>query len=208
MGRREQAEASRAGLVEAARRCFVEHGYDDTTVAAILDRAGMARGALYHYFPGGKRELFAAVVAVVDDAFHRRRDALLALASPTDRIRAGIQLFLELCTDDGFARIMLVDAPKVVSGQSGLGSSYALLLAQLEEAQTAGEVHPLDPEVTAIALYGAARRAGEFVIAAPDRRRAAAQAKRSLDLLLDGLRVAQDPPRSQAAHPDSSVAPG
>lgn len=198
MGRKEQAETSRAGLVEAARHCFTEHGYDDTTVAAILERAGMARGALYHYFPGGKRELFGAVVDVVDDAFHQQRDALFALPTPLARIRAGIALFLELCTEDDFARIMLVDAPKIVPGQGGLGSSYALLLAQLQEAAANGEVRALDPEITAIALYGAARRAGEFVIAAADRTRAAGEAMRSFDLFLDGLR-AQPRERSQSA---------
>jgi AcrR family transcriptional regulator len=175
--------------VEAARRCFTEHGYEATTVAAILDRAGMARGALYHYFPGGKRELFTAVFELVDHAFHQERDALIALPSPLARIRAGIHLFLELCTKDDFATIMLIDAPRLVPGQGGLGSSYALLRAQLDEAIAAGEVRALDPEVTAIALYGAARRAGEFVIAARDREHAAAEATRSLDLLLDGLRV-------------------
>jgi hypothetical protein len=46
----------------------------------------------------------------------------------------------------------------------------------------------VDPEATAIALYGAARRAGEYVIDAADRERAAAEVTRSLDLLLDGLR--------------------
>src|SRR5262249_25272233 len=142
--------------------------------------------------------LFGAVVDVVDDAFHERRDALFALPTPLARIRAGIELFLELCTEDDFARIMLIDAPKVVPGQGGLGSSYELLLAQLREADASGEVRPLDPEGTAIALYGAARRAGEFVIAAADRAQAAAEAMRSMDLFLDGLRAVQARDRSQS----------
>jgi AcrR family transcriptional regulator len=192
VGRREQAEASRAGLVEAARQCFAERGYEETTVAAILERAGMARGALYHYFPDGKRELFGAVFEVVDDSFHRRRDALLTLESPMARIRAGIRQFLDLCTDDDFSRIILVDAPKVVPGQGGLGSSYRLLRDQLTAAVEAGEVRSLDPEVTAIALYGAARRAGEYVIEATDRAHAASEAARTLDVLLDGLRPLDD----------------
>jgi AcrR family transcriptional regulator len=187
VGRKEQAEQSRAGLVEAARRCFTERGYEATTVAAILGRAGMARGALYHYFPGGKRELFTAVFEQADESFHVRRDALLAVPSPLGRIRGGIRVFLELCTEDDFARIVLIDAPKIVPGQGDLGSSYALLREQLTEAVRVGEVDAFDPEVMAIALHGAARRAGEFIVAAPDRTRAATEAIRSLDLLIDGL---------------------
>ncbi|MFI0485798.1 TetR/AcrR family transcriptional regulator [Actinomadura sp. 9N215] len=187
MRRKEQAEASRAGLLEAARRCFTEQGYEATTVSAILDRAGMARGALYHYFPGGKREIFAAVFELVDEAFHDRRDALFALDSPLARIRAGIRLFLDLCVEDDFARIILIDAPEIFPGQADRGSSYALLHAQLKEATATGEVRSFQPEVMAAALYGAVRRAGEVVISAPDRPQAADQAAQALDVLLDGL---------------------
>ncbi|WUI01722.1 TetR/AcrR family transcriptional regulator [Spirillospora sp. NBC_00431] len=193
MRRKEQAEASRASLLEAARQCFTEQGYEATTVSAILDRAGMARGALYHYFPGGKREIFAAVFEMVDEAFHDRRDALFGLDSPLARIRAGIRLFLELCIEDDFARIILIDAPEIFPGQADRGSSYELLRAQLKEAAAAGELRAVQTEVMAVALYGAVRRSGEFVISAPDRARAAEEAAHALDLLLDGLSAAHAP---------------
>ncbi|HEY3141831.1 MAG TPA: helix-turn-helix domain-containing protein [Acidimicrobiales bacterium] len=188
MRRKEQAEASRAGLIEAARQCFTAQGYEATTVAEILDRAGMARGALYHYFPGGKREIFQAVFETINDEFHRRRDALLVLDSPLARIGAGVRIFLDLCTEDDFARIALVDAPQLVPGQSERGTTYALLRANLEEARTAREIRRCDIDVTAMALYGAIRAAGEFVMTAEQRQKAAKTAARSLDLLLDGLR--------------------
>src|SRR5580700_876540 len=161
MSRKEQREASRAALLAAARSCFTEHGYDDTTVAAILDRAGMARGALYHYFPGGKAEIFAAVFDLVDTEYHVRRDSSLALPSAVDRLKGGISAFLELCTDESFARIALADAPRVIPGQGELGSSYKLLRQQLADAITSGELRLLDVDATAMALYGAIRSAGE-----------------------------------------------
>lgn len=187
MNRKEQAAASRAGLVEAARQSFVEHGYEATTVAGVLERAGMARGALYHYFPGGKRELFTAVFDLVDDAFHRRRDAVLAADSPLARIRAGVRVFLDLCTKEEFARIVLIDAPNVVPSQTELGSSYELLRTQLGEAVATGESRDFHIEVMATTLYGAVRSAGESVYAAANRRRAATEAAETMDLLLDGL---------------------
>jgi AcrR family transcriptional regulator len=188
MTRKEQAAASRAGLIEAARACFTERGYDATTVAGILERTGMARGALYHYFPGGKREIFGAVFDAINQEFHRRRDALASLDSPMARVRGGLHIFLELCTKDEFARIALVDAPRLVPGQAGRGSSYELLRAQLDEARAIGEVRSFDVDAMAIALYGAVRSAGELVISSPDRDRAATIASETLDLLLDGLR--------------------
>ena len=187
MSRREQAEASRARLVEAARQCFTLDGYEATTVSTILERAGMARGGLYYYFPDGKRELFTAVFETINQEFHRRRDAVSEIDSPLARLRAGIRVFLDLCTEDDFARIALVDAPVLVPGQAERGSSYDLLRSQLEEAVRACEVTEFHVEAMAIALYGAVRSAGEFVIGAPDRKQAAATASQCLDLLLDGL---------------------
>lgn len=188
VGRKEQAAASRAGLIEAARRSFIENGYEATTVAGVLERAGMARGALYHYFPGGKRELFTAVFDLVDGAFHRQRDAVFAVDSPLGRIGEGARVFLDLCTREEFARIVLIDAPTVVPSQAELGSSYELLRSQLHEAIAVGEARDFQIEVMAITLYGAIRRAGEFVFAAPNRTRAADEASQAIGLLLDGLR--------------------
>jgi AcrR family transcriptional regulator len=193
VSRKDQARASRAALVEAARQCFAERGYDATTVAEILRRAGMARGALYHYFPGGKRDVFQAVFEKINEAFHEGRDALAHLESPLARIRAGVRVFLALCTQDDFARIVLVDAPKLVPGQADRGSSYALMLAQIEEAKAQGELPDVDPEALAMALYGAVRSAGEFVIEARDREHAVAEACRSVELLLAGLGTRAQP---------------
>jgi AcrR family transcriptional regulator len=190
MNRKEQAAASRAELLEAARQCFTELGYERTTVAGILDRVGMARGALYHYFPGGKAEIFTAVFDMINEAFHQRRDGLLSLPSPVARLRAGVAMFLELSTKDDFARIALTDAPRVVPGQDERGSSYALLREQVVEAIELGEVQPLDIGATAMALYSAVRSAGEYVHAAADRPVAVTAAARVLNCFIDGLTVA------------------
>lgn len=193
MGRKEQAQASRAELLAAARTCFTEHGYEGTTVAAILDRAGMARGALYHYFPGGKAEIFGAVFDQVDDEYHLRRDAMLTLPSAVDRLKGGVAAFLELCADESFARIALADAPKVLPGQGELGTSYGLLREQLAAAISAGELRPLDVDAIAKTLYGAVRSAGEYVIASADRQAAVVTATQTVDALVDGLRSGDQP---------------
>lgn len=189
MTRKEQAQASRAALLAAARACFTERGYDDTTVAEILGRAGMARGALYHYFPRGKAEIFAAVFDLVDGEYHLRRDASLALPSPVDRLKGGVSAFLELCADESFARIALADAPRVIPGQDQLGSSYKLLRQQLADAIATGELRSLDVDATAMALYGAIRSAGEFVIGCSDPPAVVNVAEQTIGAVIDGLRV-------------------
>lgn len=189
MSRKEQAEASRASLLAAARVCFTEHGYDKTTVAAILQRAGMARGALYHYFPEGKAQIFSAVFDLVDTEYHEKRDASLGLPSAVDRLKGGARAFLQLCTDESFARIALADAPRVVPGQGELGSSYKLLRQQLVDAIAAGEIHPLEVDAMAMALYGAIRHAGEHIVSSPDSDGAVEATIEAITALIDGLRV-------------------
>lgn len=194
MGRREQAEASRAALVAAARTCFTESGYDGTTVAEVLRRAGMARGALYHYFPGGKDELFAVVYRDVDDQLHRRVDALEASESPLAALRESAVVFLHLCTRDDFARITVLEGPRVMADAASphgsvLGRSYDRMRDGVTAAMAAGEIVDLDADAVTTALYGAVRDLGARVAnAGPRRRRAAAsEAVAVLDLLLDGF---------------------
>lgn len=194
VGRAEQAEASRAALVASARACFAEHGYDATTVAEVLRRAGMARGALYHYFPGGKDELFAAVYREVDDELYRRLDALTP-GSPLDRLRDGAEVFLRLCARDDFARITVLEGPRVMAAAyphgSVLGRSYARMREGVAAAIEVGELADVDVDTLTTALYGAIRDLGARVAMTPSRsrRRAGQDALLVVDHLLDGLAV-------------------
>ena len=55
------AQTQRA-LLDAARAVFAEQGFDKTSIADLVERAGSSVGSLYHHF-GGKSELFLALVA-------------------------------------------------------------------------------------------------------------------------------------------------
>lgn len=50
--RQRQAEATRELLVSIARERFTEQGYAATSIEDIVQRAGVAKGALYHHFSG------------------------------------------------------------------------------------------------------------------------------------------------------------
>jgi len=45
--RLEKGKATRDTLIAAARDLFGEHGYEGTSIEAVLHSAGVARGALY-----------------------------------------------------------------------------------------------------------------------------------------------------------------
>ena len=44
-------------ILEGARRCFAEHGYEGATVVRLEEVIGLSRGAIFNYFPS-KEELF------------------------------------------------------------------------------------------------------------------------------------------------------
>lgn len=60
--RKEQAEATKRRLVEAAKKAFSEKGYKGTSVRALSRSIGISESLLYHYFPDGKKELFREIL--------------------------------------------------------------------------------------------------------------------------------------------------
>jgi AcrR family transcriptional regulator len=60
--RQEQAYETRKKLLQSARELFAENGYAGTQVRAINRSIGMADGLMYHYFPGGKKEILQVLI--------------------------------------------------------------------------------------------------------------------------------------------------
>ena len=62
----------RADVLPALGELFREHGYEGTSLALISAKTGLGKGSLYHFFPGGKEEMAAAVLGHIDDWFERQ----------------------------------------------------------------------------------------------------------------------------------------
>jgi len=58
---KEDAQATREGILDAAIACFHEHGVVGTTLAMIATRAGYTRGAVYRHFKN-KTEVLEAMI--------------------------------------------------------------------------------------------------------------------------------------------------
>ena len=63
--------ATRGRLIDAARKCFGEFGYESTTNRMIADQAGITTGAIYHYF-ASKLDIFCTVEQEVHQYVYRR----------------------------------------------------------------------------------------------------------------------------------------
>lgn len=102
--RRQHAEATRAKVVSAATRLFLEHGYAGATIPAIAAEAGVALQTVYRAAPGKAGLLKAAVAAAVAGGSERsavpveERPAIRALIQEPDPHR---QLALYAHTQPG-----------------------------------------------------------------------------------------------------------
>lgn len=67
--RSEKAAKTRQKLIETAKKSFSENGYKGTSVRKISKSIDVSESLLYHYFPNGKRELFAEVMKEEFEAF-------------------------------------------------------------------------------------------------------------------------------------------
>lgn len=132
----ERKTERREQILEAARRCFAEHGYEGATVARLEAASGLSRGAIFNYF-ASKEDLF--VELAMQDS-QRLSDVWLAQGLPggLDEVLeldpAWLGVYFELVrrvrTDADFRR-------RIEERQN----AFALVnRAKLEEAQRTGEI--------------------------------------------------------------------
>ena len=109
-----QGRATRGQLIEVATRLFAEHGYEGTSIEAVLSAAGVSRGALYHHF-AGKEALFEAVVSAVSEQVTvKLTETVQGCADPLDAMRTAALAWIDLAADPVIQRVVLVDAPSVL----------------------------------------------------------------------------------------------
>ncbi|WP_199536149.1 TetR/AcrR family transcriptional regulator [Dyella solisilvae] len=72
-----------AALLAAASDCFVERGYDATTMTEVAARAGASIGSLYQFFPT-KEALAEALMADHAEALYARMERLVEQAPGWD----------------------------------------------------------------------------------------------------------------------------
>ena len=61
--------SERAELLPLLAEVFRSHGYEGATLALIGEATGLGKGSLYHFFPGGKAQMAAEVLAEIDHWF-------------------------------------------------------------------------------------------------------------------------------------------
>lgn len=189
--RRARGAATRERLLVAARGLFGERGYEATSIEAVLEAAGVARGALYHHFRG-KAELFDAVLArVLIEISERTASAAADSRDPLEGLRAGSHAWLRMALDPAIQRIALLDPTTAVGWErwreQDQQHSLGGLRANLRRLADEGRVPGAQAELLAHVLLAALNEAALFIAYAEDQRAAADVGREAVDTLLDRL---------------------
>jgi AcrR family transcriptional regulator len=103
----------RSRIIRALAEEVGARGYQRTTVAAIVKRAGVARSSFYDCFANKEKCFLAACELTGEEAMRRVERAVQeAPASWARRVRSGIGAFLSFATaEPALVRLFFLDAP-------------------------------------------------------------------------------------------------
>ena len=102
------AEATRARLIDAARALMHVAKPAKITRFDIARQAGVDPALVRYYF-GNKAAVFAEVIRVVTEELRAKRDALPKTGPVIDRLRAYLQVWLEVFTDNPHFHELVVE---------------------------------------------------------------------------------------------------
>jgi AcrR family transcriptional regulator len=188
----QRAETTRR-LLDVARAQFAEYGYAHASTEAIVQLAGVTRGALYHHF-GSKEGLFKAVVAEAQQAVAQHvAAAAAASADPWHQLLAGCEAFVRASLDPDVQRILLIDGPAVIGWDAwrelDAQNAMRLLEAGLQALADAHIIKVASVRAATHLLSGAMNEAVLWIARAEQPAQALEATTATLEQLLMGLRV-------------------
>jgi len=162
--REEVAASQRSRLIEAMAQVVAEKGYPATTVADVVDRAGVSRRTFYEQFADKEACFLATYDAGLTAVLTRIRDAVEGSAPAAgwrDRARAGVEAFLALlAAEPAFARALQVEiltaGPAALDRRAGMLVMFGGIWRNVHERARAEEpgLAPLPEEVFTILAAG------------------------------------------------------
>jgi len=158
-----RGERTRAAILEASRKLFLERGYGGTPINAITDACGISRAGFYTYFKD-KREVFSVLG---ETAYH---DVLAVVArcgeavrsGDRDALRAWVREYFEYMDRHGaFILAAYHSAPEDEDFRRSRNHMLTRTAWKLGQAICVGTAHP--PEAVGVAAIGLLDRAWHAV---------------------------------------------
>jgi AcrR family transcriptional regulator len=151
----------RAEVLAAALDLFASNGYDATSVQQIVERAGVTKGALYHYF-AAKEDILVEIYSTV---FVERLAALEAIVERDDDPLVTLRAIIEDVVTGAAAiakqtavlaqESSRMDQARWASLQDGWRRYQEVVRDVIRAGQTRGVFSPAaSPEVASWAIFG------------------------------------------------------
>ncbi|MCY1437058.1 HTH-type transcriptional regulator TtgR [compost metagenome] len=199
---KEEAQETRAQILEAAEKAFYKRGVARTTLADIAKEAGVTRGAIYWHF-NDKAELVEAML----DSLHEPLDALARASESEDEVdplgcmrKLLVRLMHQMVLDPKTRRINEILHHKCEftddmceirqQRQSSTIECHAHIALSLGNAVKRGQLPAdVDPERAALAIYAYIDGLIRRWLLLPDSFDLLNQAEQWIDTGLDMLRL-------------------
>lgn len=149
----ERRTTTRAHIITAAQKLFVEQGYEGTSTDDILAAAEISRGAMYHHF-ATKKDLFEAVfLATSDTAIEQSGRSAKRSSSPLTSLTNACLAWLEEVRKPDVAAILIDQGPQVLGWERArdieAATSLGITSSGLRAAMKAGEIDVPSIEIAA-----------------------------------------------------------
>jgi AcrR family transcriptional regulator len=189
---------TREKVLAAAEELFAEQGYDATSVQQVVARAGVTKGALYHYFSAKEdllfeiyNTLFTEQIAGLDRIVAQRSDPATTIREIIDDLVITTAARTRAVTVFGREGSRL-DAQRWQALQASWRRYQDTVRKVIREAQESGEFSSAtSPEVVSWAIFGFTNDIHTWY--RPDGPKSAAViAKELADFVLNGLSKKED----------------
>lgn len=188
------AAGVRERILAAATELFAEQGYAATSVQQVVDRAGVTKGGLYHYF-GAKEDLliemyravFGERLAALDRIIGQGRDPEWTLRAIIDDIVVGTAAMIKESAAVS-RELAAMDSERTQRLQADWRRYQETVRGLIRDAQEAGVFAAVaSPEIVSWSIFGVTNSLHTWY--RPDGPKAAGViAKELADLVLTGLR--------------------
>ncbi|MAA63285.1 MAG: TetR family transcriptional regulator [Alteromonadaceae bacterium] len=160
LGKREQNRINnRHAILQAAKACFRELGYERTTIRDIIRRTDLAAGTFYNYF-SDKRDIFSALLHDFLATLNRNIETLRQSArTETDFIRSTYLALFQATAEDPLIYELAHkndQAIRELFGSDILGLAMASLDDDIRNAAKRGLFQHVNHEYLSAAFFGIA----------------------------------------------------
>ena len=160
-GRPRRRADSRAALLAAATELFAAHGFDGVSVSDIAEKAGVNRAMISYHF-GGKRDLYAAILAATFQEIVADVERIAGSAGPAPEVLRAIVAAIGDAATHRHPHFCTMMLREVLTGGQHMEKTVlaqpARVLAAVqrvvERGVREGAFRPVDPLLTHLSLVG------------------------------------------------------